>query len=229
MVMILTTTIIAIAASTSEDRTTFSNNVLTTSCSGNGSDEATAKLDAIFNCQRFASEYLAKTIEISVTSVETEKSTSLHSIVQNRITVENLFCDLIKENCTDQDGSSKCMIRCKFDLNKVRTADVKKPDTKLNKGNDLSDVAERKLKISSSYSVGSKKSIRVTTIPSCTDILITGKFSRTVLCKGNVVDLVVGPDDSKIVFRASKYKPKEIQASKLLEAEDGLIQVVFDN
>jgi hypothetical protein len=226
--MITTATTIALASGLT-DSTEFKGNILRTSCSGNGPDRSTAKLDAIASCQRFASEYLAKTIDISVTSVETEKLSSLHSLVQNSMTVENLFCDLIKEVCADEDGSSKCEIRCKFDLNKVKTVNAKKPQEILRQSNNLSDVAERKLKASNSYVVGSKKSIRVTTIPTCTDILITGKFARTVLCSSNVVDLTIGPDDSKIIFRANKYKPKEISAKQLLEATDESIQVIFDN
>ena len=67
------------------------------SCKGEGPDSALSRINALGECRSLANEYLSNEVKIESATVQTDKGTSYHSVVESNSTVKNLICDTVNE------------------------------------------------------------------------------------------------------------------------------------
>lgn len=191
------------------------------SCKGDGPDSALSRINALGECRTLANEYLSHEIKIESATIQTDKDTSYHSIVESNSTVKNLICDTLNEFTEEEQGQNTSYLRCKFDLNKVK---VKSAPTEVGENvSSLSEIKSKKI-IQNSNNIEiaepDRRSISLSVVPKCEDILITGQRSRTIKCHSNPVQLLIYKTDRKITIRVKDHKPKTIKPSELQSGKE---------
>lgn len=198
-----------------KDASKVSGNVMTTVCSGSGPSIESARRVAINSCQQTAADFLANDIKIKSLIIQTEKDSAVHSESTYLVKAKDLTCKPSKEDIQESDEFFQVYLKCDFNLNKARAVTLNEGDPKgPAKGHNISD---------------SKKSISISTVPICDDILITGNAARVIKCTANPVTLVLAKEDQNIILRRKNKKPIEKLISDLLASESESFNFVFDN
>ena len=201
-------------------------------CSGIGPDASIARREAIESCQSSAGQQLLTNIRVKSLSVETEKEVAFHQEISDEAQFSNLRCNPLKEKINDTDQQVKLWLLCEFDLSKAKAIPLnsKNDPTEAKTTNngiiknkdDLERVTAKYGRGKTGrYLSGQQKTITISVVPQCTDLLIRGEEpSRTIACHENPVTVVVDQADTEIIVRASGYMPKTLSLSKRKEVED---------
>ena len=212
------------------DQTHYSNGVYETVCSDTAPSVDQARRQAIAACKSGASEYLSKKVEFKNLIIETEKDVALHSESISHVVTEGLICIPGHEEVQENRDSFTVWIQCKFDLNHAASKEVRSDSQSAQTGSSIKSAKEievRQLASLQDKVESRSKSISVSSIPACDDILIKGLASRIVKCDKNPISLVVTKSDTEVIVRKSQYKSKTISITDIFENKQETIDVIF--
>ena len=211
------------------DATKRTGGQFTTVCTGVGPSVDSARTEAIASCRTSAIEELSPTATFKSLTVETDREVALHNTVELSAEFKNLHCKQLNEQIEELEGQFKIWLKCKFDLNVVAKKEIEKPVS----SQSLIEAEKIQERTIASKAVvpaeESRKSILLSVIPACDELLIKSSFSRIVTCKENPIQLVVTKSDSEIIVRRRGYKPKTLKITEIMEAEDESFVVHLDN
>ncbi|OQW48518.1 MAG: hypothetical protein A4S09_04895 [Proteobacteria bacterium SG_bin7] len=212
-----------------KDATKRNGSQFTTVCSGIGPSIDSARGEAIASCRASAIDETSPTATYKSVTIETDKEVALHNSIESSAEFKNLHCQQLNEQIEELEGQFKIWLKCKFDLNKV----VKKETEKSISTRSLIDAEKIQERTIASKEVvpveESRKSILLSVIPACDELLIKSSFSRIVTCKENPIQLVVTKSDSEIIIRRKGYKPKTLKIKEIMEVEDEAFVIHLDN
>jgi hypothetical protein len=158
-------------------------------CHGEASDRYLATRIAMNQCRSLVTDFLQTTFHIQSLTVQTNYNSSYHSEVSSDQGVSGLECVGKRKDEVEHNGTVSIWIECDYDTSKVK----------------VKDGAEQQ---KTSIVTSDVRSMTISTVPICKDIVIGGKRARTIDCAGsNPVSLVVYPEDTSIILRATGYKP----------------------
>ncbi|MBK9038020.1 MAG: hypothetical protein IPL83_02475 [Bdellovibrionales bacterium] len=199
--------------------------ILTVVTNGIGPSLDLARRSAIDQAKGTAAEQINGSANIRSMSIETEKTASFHSEVSSTKNVEGLICNPLNEYNEEKEGVYTVWLKCSFDTKKIRVQVIN--ETEVPQGNKNSvasdessvksiEVVDRSAPSSgptaSKISYGENRHFLLSVVPSCESILVRGKQSRTIHCKGNPVTVLVLPTDTEIIIRGpSGFAPKHLK------------------
>ena len=199
------------------DSSKLSKDSYTTACRGSGPSLDLARLDSLKSCKKSAAAALSKTFYVSSVSVQTEKSSGLHEEVRNIEKFENLSCNPLKEEISQEPNSFEVWTLCRFPL--------------LNAKISQSPLADDQTKSDAliNYTHGETRAFTVTVIPPCESIMVIGKNPRNIKCTSNPFTINVTPLDRELIVRGdtSVYQPKKIMLNAK-EVQDESIQIILE-
>ncbi len=193
------------------DGTKVIGHTLTSTCSGTGPSLDIARKVAINSCQSSAVDILADSVTFKSLIVQTEKDASLHSESSYSLSAKNLRCKPLAESVEQGEGFYQVYMKCSFDLKTVQTVPIEYDNNTPRMPSSI--VAET-------------KSITVSTIPQCEEILVRGDKPRVIKCSSNPTAFVLDATDSELIFRKSGKVPIRRSASDL--RQDHSITIIFE-
>lgn len=206
-----------------------SGNSFQTVCSGMGASIDSARSESLAGCKATAIREWSPTEKYSSLAIETDREAAVHTEVESTAVYKNIQCNQINEEIEELEGQYRVWLKCKFDLGKIAELPIEsKPSvTSIRRAEEINThaITTRKAEFTSI----TKKTVFITSIPSCTDILIEGGFSKVVRCTSVPTPIVVSSNNKKIIIRKKGYKPKTLQVSELLGAESENLTVHLDS
>ncbi len=228
---ILYTVLLSTTASAESPRWTRENGIkqngsaLTVVSSGVGPSLDLARRAAIDQAKATAADQVNGSADIRSLSIETEKSASFHSEVSSIKRVNNLVCNPKDDYFEEKNGSFTVWLKCEFDLSKSRVVTItegegqiqKQNQTKNDQAGDKSIVAvdgsfSQKAPLIGKSTTGEDRHLVLSVVPACESILVRGKQSRTIHCKGNPVTVLVFKSDTEMIVRGpAGFAPKHLK------------------
>jgi len=206
-------------------------------CSGTGPSTDLARREAKENCLVAASQQLTTTVQAKSVAAESEKGIVFHSEVAEEQGFTGLTCVPGREFIEETQNQSHVWIECTFDLAKAKMINAAdKPtigDEKSNSSwvsvkSDQSTSPATTTKPSGRYISSDVKTLTLSVVPRCYDLLIRGdKPVRVVKCQSDPVTITVQPDENEIIVRATGFLPKTIHLNEKREGNE-YVQIFLD-
>jgi hypothetical protein len=165
---------------------------LTISCRGEASDRYIAMRLALDQCRSLATEFLKTSFTVRSLTVQTNHDSSFHSEISSSNNLTGLECKIIKKEEAEKDGVATVALDCEYDTSKLT----------------ITSIAQRPVSDVNSSVV---RSIVLSSIPICSDIVLTGLRARTIKCSVNPLRLTLYPEDKEVIIRADGYKPIHLE------------------
>lgn len=204
-----------------KDATKLSYPKYSVTCSASGPSLEQARKQALSNCRSSAIDQLPTITRFKSTVIETESAVALHSESETNVAIKNLHCVQRKEQIEETESSFTAYILCDFDLSKTELteADVKSSPHKTAAG--LEQFAEKPVDYSEAERIpASSRSISISTVPQCQDILVRGKKARIVRCTENPISVIFSEADTEIVIRKNGFRSKTVGVNEIIHSKD---------
>jgi len=196
-----------------------------------------ARREARENCLIAASQQLTTTVHARSVAAESEKGIVFHSEVAEEQHYKGLTCVPGREFIEESQSQSRVWLECTFNLKKAKlvSADDKPTDSDakvkaswVSVQSDQSIAAPDAMKNSGRYISSELKTITISVVPRCDDILIRGeKPVRVVKCASDPVTVTIGSDENEVIVRAAGFLPKIIHLNEKREGNE-YVQIFLD-
>ena len=143
---------------------------------------------ALDECRSLSTEFLNTSVNIRNLTVQTENSASYHSEVTSNQSVIGLECKINRKDEEQKDESFSIWLECEYDTSRAFAKNVSED-------------------VQSKYVLSDMKSVTISTIPQCSEILVSGPKARKIDCHENTVTFVANPEDKEFIVRAPGFKP----------------------
>lgn len=209
-------------------------------CSGTGPSVDLARTAATQSCKGSAMQMLQKETSVKGLSIETDSGVAFHQEIQETAKYKNLTCFPEREEVEQSDGAFVVWIQCRFDLSKVTLADSVDEDKTTSSSStvekkslqqdELTRLSTKVVGTPGTYQQGTDQSVlSITSIPQCTDLLVSGKRSRVEKCSSNPTRIILYADDTQIIVRAKGFMPKKINTNLTERKNHESIRVILEN
>ena len=185
----------------SSTKSEVTDSIVEVNCSGDGPSADLARSAAINDCLGSAGDLIAPSLNVSTLVVETETSAGLHQEIAKKHSFKGLTCQPIKEVVEGGQGSFTVWVRCRFDRSKVAIVEISNVAKKKENAKPLSLMKVSK----------ERKRINISTVPSCTTLIVKGKSGRIIKCDRNPMEIVVDQGEKTVLIRADGHQPEEIE------------------
>lgn len=198
-------------------------NIIEVSCSGHGPDKTLANQASLNECHGISVQYVqGYTVKMKSISVETTRYTSWHSESLSNVVVKGLECEPQKQECSEENESWTCYNICRFNLSKAKLEASEKEDPpnltseseSIAANSNDTGLPKTKKANKPSFTQSGARTIVLSTVPKCDDVLIVGNLSRTIKCSEIPVTLTINDGDSEAIVRLSGYRPCHLQITK---------------
>lgn len=196
---------------------------ITVFCSGSGSTQEIAEIEAKNSCDTTAANQFHSSIDVKDTAIVQDHDSAFNREVGVKSCVIGLICEEPNVSTCSDNNETYVWRKCTYDLSKAREGSDQ--ECVLQGGNtqrNISDAIANRESLSrikkkvdvknvGKFERGKSYILNISSVPKCDDIMVSGAKPRVVKCSLNPQPISVRSDDREIIIRSTGYLPKTIE------------------